>query len=63
MAKLEGYTDADGSVHEDRKAVSGYAFLLDGGAVLWSLKKQEIITLLMTEAEYVATTHTAKEAL
>jgi len=63
MAKLEGYTDADGSVHEDRKAVSGYAFLLDGGAVSWSSKKQEIIALSTTEAEYVATTHAAKEAL
>ena len=63
MAKLEGYMDADRSVHKDRKAVSGYAFLLDGKAVSWSLKKQEIITLLMTKAEYMATTHTAKEAL
>ena len=62
-AELEGYTDADGSMHEDRKAIPGYAFLLNGGAILWSSKKQEIIALLMTEAEYVATTHTAKEGL
>jgi hypothetical protein len=62
-AELEGYTDADGSMHEDRKAISGYAFLLDGGAVSWSSKKQEIIALSTTEAEYVATTHAAKEAL
>jgi Reverse transcriptase (RNA-dependent DNA polymerase) len=61
--ELEGYSDADGSMHEDRKAISGYAFLLDGGAILWSSKKQEIIALLMMEAEYVATTHAAKEAL
>jgi hypothetical protein len=60
---LEGYSDADGSMHEDRKAISGYAFLLDGGAVSWSSKKQEIIALSTTEAEYVATTHAAKEAL
>lgn len=60
---LTGYSDADGSMHEDRKAISGYAFLIDGGAVSWSSKKQEIIALSTTEAEYVATTHASKEAL
>jgi hypothetical protein len=50
-------------MHEDRKAISGYAFLLDGGAVSWSSKKQEIIALSMTEAEYVATTQATKEAI
>jgi len=60
---LEGYGDADGSTHEDRKAISGYAFMIDGGAVSWSTKKQEIISLSTTEAEYVAATHAAKEAV
>ncbi|GBE89190.1 hypothetical protein SCP_1502130 [Sparassis crispa] len=60
---LVGYTDADGSMHEDRKVFSGYAFLIDGGAVSWSSKRQEIIALSTTEAEYVAATHAAKEAL
>ena len=60
---LEGYTDADGSMDEDRKAMSGYAFLMDRGAVSWNAKKQEIIALSTTEAEYVAATHTAKEGL
>jgi len=35
---LEGYADADGSMAEDRRAISGYAFLIDGGTVSWSLK-------------------------
>jgi hypothetical protein len=61
--ELEGYSDADGSMHEDRKAISGYAFLLDGGAVSWSSKKQEIIALSTTEAEYVASTQATKEAI
>jgi len=61
--ELLGFSDADGSMHEERKAVSGYAFLIDGGAVSWSSKKQEVIALSTTEAEYVATTHAAKEAL
>jgi len=60
---LVGYADADGSMAEDRRAISGYAFLIDGGAMSWSSKKQEIILLSMTESEYMATMHTAKEAL
>jgi hypothetical protein len=60
---LEGYTDADGSMNEDRKALSGYAFLIDGGAVSWCTKKQEIIALSTTKAEYFAITHAAKAAL
>lgn len=60
---LVGYTDADGSTHEDRKAISGYAFLIDGGAVSWSSKRQELILLSTTESEYVALTHASKEAL
>jgi hypothetical protein len=60
---LEGFTDADGASQEHRHAISGYAFLLDGGAVSWSSKKQELVTLSTTEAEYVAATHTAKEAI
>ena len=60
---LAGYADADGSMGEDRRAVSGYAFLIDGGAVSWSSKRQEIISLSTTKSEYVAATHAAKEAL
>ncbi|GLB43841.1 putative encoded by [Lyophyllum shimeji] len=60
---LTGYADADGSMAEDRHAISGYAFIVNGGAVSWSAKRQEIIALSTTETEYVAATHAAKEAL
>ena len=60
---LEGYTDADGSMNEDHKALTGYTFLIDGGAISWCTKKQEIIALSTTEAEYVVITHASKEAL
>jgi hypothetical protein len=42
---LVGYADADGSMAEDRRAITGYAFLLNGGAVSWSSKRQEIVSL------------------
>jgi hypothetical protein len=58
---LVGYADADGSMNEDRRAVSGYALIINGGAVSWSSKRQEIVVLSTTEAEYVAATHAAKE--
>jgi hypothetical protein len=31
--ELLGYADADGSMAEDRRAINGYTFILDGGAV------------------------------
>ena len=60
---LTGWVDADGSQEEDRRAITGYAFLIDGGAVSWNSKQQELIVLSTTEGKYVATTHAAKEAL
>ncbi len=60
---LVGYTDTDSASHEHRHAVSGYTFLIDGGAISWQSRKQEIVTLSTAEAEYVATTHAAKEAI
>jgi len=60
---LIGYTNADGSMAEDHHAISGYAFLIDGGTILWSSKWQEIVSLSTTKSEYVAATHSVKEAL
>jgi hypothetical protein len=60
---LSGYADADGASQEHRHAISGYAFLVDGGAISWGSRKQELATLSTTEAEYVAATHTVKEII
>jgi hypothetical protein len=43
--------------------MSGYAFLIDGGAVSWSVRKQELVTLSTAEVEYIAATHAAKEGI
>ena len=43
--------------------ISGYVYILDGGAVSWALKKQELVTLSTMEAEYVAATHATKEGI
>lgn len=55
--------DANGALQEHRHAISGYVFFVDGGGVSRSSKKQELITTSTTEAEYVAATHAAKEAI
>lgn len=59
---LLGYSDADGMSTEGRQAISGYAFLI-GGAISWSSKRQDIVAQSTSEAEYVALSHAAKEAL
>nr|GEY03222.1 retrovirus-related Pol polyprotein from transposon TNT 1-94 [Tanacetum cinerariifolium] len=53
--KMEVFTDSDfvGDL-TDRKSTSGNVILWDGAAVSWSSKKQSIVALSSTEAEYVA---------
>ena len=48
---------------EDCRAIMGFTFLIDGGAVSWSSKKQEIVSLSTTESKYMAVTHGMKEGL
>jgi hypothetical protein len=60
---LVGYSDADGSMNKDQHAITSYAFMLDGKAVSWCSKKQEVVALSTAEAEYVAVSHGTKEAL
>jgi hypothetical protein len=60
---LIGYTNADSAMQEHRHMISGHVFLIDGGAISWASRKQELVTLSMTEGEYVVATHVAKEAI
>ena len=60
--KLTGYSDNGGSIDE-RKSTYGYTFHFDTGVVLWASKKQPIVTLSSAEAEYVAATSAACQAV
>ena len=61
---LVGYTDSDyAGDQNDRKSTSGYVFLMSSGAVSWSSKKQPVVTLSTTEAEFISATHCACQAV
>jgi hypothetical protein len=58
------YSDASHASEELRwKSMSGYTFMINGGAVSWSAKKQPIVALSTAESEYIAMTHAAKDII
>ena len=59
----EGYVDADGQMADDRKAVTGWVFIIDGGAVSWSSRSQTLVSLSTAESEYVAAVDASKEGI
>ena len=48
---------------DDRKSISGFVFTCNGGAVSWKRSKQSITADSTTEAEYIAASDAAKEAV
>lgn len=64
QSDLMGFCDSNyAGDQDDIKSTSGYVFLLGSEAVLWSSKKQSIVTLSITEAEFVAATSCACQAI
>ena len=62
--KLFGFSDSDwAGCLEDIKSTSSYMFSLGSGAISWSSKKQDIVALSSSEAEYVITTALACQAI
>jgi hypothetical protein len=58
------YYDADwGGVLEDRRSTTGFVFMIGGGAISWSNKRQPTIALSTIEVEYMANTQATKEAI
>ncbi|SGZ31663.1 BQ5605_C045g12226 [Microbotryum silenes-dioicae] len=63
-AILEGFVDADhGADPVTCRSVSGYVFMCAGGAISWIAKRQTLVTLSSTEAEYVAMSYAAREGI
>eukprot|EP00253_Pinus_taeda_P016719 PITA_16719 len=59
---MEVYQNWGGSL-DDRKSTSGNCFSFGYGLITWSLKKQSIVSLSSTKAEYVAVTSAGTQAL
>ncbi|KAJ9566729.1 hypothetical protein OSB04_002695 [Centaurea solstitialis] len=61
---VTGYTDASFQTDKDDfRSQSGYVFTLNGGAISWKSSKQDTIADSTTEAEYIAASDAAKEAV
>ena len=61
---LHGYSDSSlEDQTDDRHSTLGYVFLLANGAISWSSHKQKTIAQNTTEAEYMAMTDAANQAM
>jgi len=59
-----GYCDADwGGDLEDRRSTTWFVFIMGGGTISWSNKRQPTIALSTTKAEYMVNTQATKEAI
>jgi len=65
LHQLTGWSDADWAGDIDtRRSTSGYIFQLDSSCLLsWQSRKQTIVALSSTEAEYIAAATATKELL
>ena len=56
------FVDADyGGCQDTRRSTSGYIFLMAGGPVTWSSKRQTSVALSTVEAEYVVMSRCAQQ--
>lgn len=61
---LLGSVDADWANDiKDRRSYTGFLFLFGGGPISWESKKQPVVALSSTEAEYIALCSASKEAV
>jgi hypothetical protein len=64
VVDIHGFVDAEWAGDLDyRRSTSGYVFNLFGGAISWMRKRQDVVALSTTEAEYMVATHASKEEI
>ncbi|CAM8991493.1 unnamed protein product [Rhodiola kirilowii] len=63
-ADIGGYVDSDYASNKDnRKSTTSFYFTWNGNCISWKSQLQPIVALSSTEAEYIAATEAAKEAI
>ncbi|KAK8691127.1 hypothetical protein V6N13_074646 [Hibiscus sabdariffa] len=61
---IKGYTDARFQIDkDDSRSQLGFVFCLNGGAVSWKSLKQDTVADSTIEAEYIAASEAAMEAV
>ena len=61
---VKGYVDASFDTDlDDSKSQTGYVYILNGGAVSWCSCKQSVVAGSTCEAEYMAASEAAHEAI
>jgi hypothetical protein len=61
---MQGWTNSDyAGDYDDRKSTSGYVFTMRSSVVCWSSKKQPIVTLSTSEAEFVSAASSACQCI
>ena len=61
---FRGFTDVDwGNDPDTRRSVTGYVYVHAGGAISWTSKRQPTVASSTAEAEYMALSAAAQEAL
>lgn len=64
MTNLDAYCDSDyAGCIETRRSTTGFIIMISGGPVSWCSKRQPIVSLSSTEAEYIAAAECLKECL
>jgi hypothetical protein len=61
---ITGYSDSDlaGDI-DDRKSTTGMVFFMEGSIVTWASEKQKVVALSSCEAEYIAASTAACQAV